>query len=353
MTRRHRVCVLPGDGIGPEVTAVALRVLDEAAAAYGFELDADEQPFGGAAIDLAGDPFPDEVRAACLGADAVLLGAVGGPRWDRGGPRPEAGIMALRKALDVYANLRPVRRWYAGARSPLRPELAEGVDLLIVRELTGGLYFGERGRTATGAFDTLSYEADEMRRVLRTAFRLARGRRGALTSVDKANVLETSRLWRELAEEIAPEFPDVRLDHQLVDSMTMRLVEAPARYDVVVTENLFGDILSDLAAAVGGGIGLAPSASLSDDGPGVFEPVHGTAPDIAGSGRANPAAACLSAAMMLRELGEADAADAIEAAVAAVLDTGPTTPDLGGDAATDEVADAIAEHVVAYAPAAP
>ena len=345
MTRSHRICVLPGDGIGPEVTAAALAVLAGAGAAHGFELELDEQPFGGAAIDATGEPFPDDVRDACLRSDAVLLGAVGGPRWERGGPRPEQGILGLRKSLDVYANLRPVRRWYAGAVSPLRPELIAGVDLLIVRELTGGLYFGARGRTATGAFDTLAYEAGEIRRILRTAFRLARERRGHLTSVDKANVLESSKLWRELAEEVALEFPDVHLEHQLVDSMTMKLVELPASLDVVVTENLFGDILSDLAAALAGGIGLAPSASLADGGPGVFEPVHGTAPDIAGSGRANPAGACLSAAMLLRELGEAAAADDVERAVIGVLDAGPVTPDLGGRATTDEVAAAIARRL--------
>jgi 3-isopropylmalate dehydrogenase len=341
MTRTHRICVLAGDGIGPEVTAVAVRVLAGAAAAHGFALETDAQLFGGAAIDATGNPFPDAVREACLGSDAVLLGAVGGPGWERGGPRPEEGIMALRKTLDVYANLRPIRRWYAGATSPLRSELIAGVDMLIVRELTGGLYFGERGRTQDGAYDTLAYSEHEIRRILRTGFRLARERRGHLTSVDKANVLESSRLWRELAEEIALEFPDVHLEHQLVDSMTMKLVELPASFDVVVTENLFGDILSDLAASLAGGIGLAPSASLADRGPGVFEPIHGTAPDIAGSGRANPAAACLSAAMLLRELGEHAAAADVESAVIAVLDGGPVTPDLGGDAGTEEVADAI------------
>ena len=342
MTRTHRICVLPGDGIGPEVTAVAVRILGEAGAAHGFALEIDERLFGGAAIDASGDPFPEAVRDACRSSAAVLLGAVGGPRWEQGGPRPEQGIMGLRKALDTYANLRPIRRWYAGAVSPLRPELIAGVDLLIVRELTGGLYFGECGRTPTGAFDTLSYSEHEIRRILRTGFRLARERRGHLTSVDKANVLESSRLWRELAEEIALDFPDVQLEHQLVDSMTMKLCERPAGFDVIVTENLFGDILWDLAASLAGGIGLAPSASLADGGPGVFEPIHGTAPDIAGSGRANPAGACLSAAMLLRELGEHAAAADVEQAVIAVLDSGPVTPDLGGHARTGEVADAIA-----------
>jgi 3-isopropylmalate dehydrogenase len=343
--KTYSICVLPGDGIGPEVTAAAVRVLAEAGAAHGFALELDERLFGGAAIDALGSPFPAAVEEACLRADAVLLGAVGGPRWERGGPRPEEGIMRLRKALDVYANLRPIRRWYAGSMSPLRPELIQGVDIMIVRELTGGLYFGERARTESGAYDTLTYHEDEIRRILRTGFRLARERRGHLTSVDKANVLETSRLWRELAEEIALEFPDVHLEHQLVDSMTMKLAELPASFDVIVTENLFGDILSDLAAALAGGIGLAPSASLADGGPGVFEPIHGTAPDIAGSGRANPAGACLSAAMLLREIGECAAADDVEQAAIAVLDSGPVTPDLGGSATTDEVAGAIAHRL--------
>jgi 3-isopropylmalate dehydrogenase len=255
--------------------------------------------------------------------------------------RPEVGIFKLRSSMQAFANLRPIRRWWSGSISPLRPELVEGLDLLIVRELTGGLYFGERGHDEHGAFDTLSYSVDEIRRILHQGFRLAQSRRGHLTSVDKANVLDTSRLWHRLADELAPEYPDVRLDHQLVDSMTMKLIEQPTAYDVIVTENLFGDILSDLAASVSGGIGLAPSASLGDGGPGIFEPIHGTAPDIAGTGRANPVAMILTGAMMLRELGETAAADGIDAATRQVLEDGPRTPDLGGASTTDEVADAV------------
>jgi 3-isopropylmalate dehydrogenase len=344
---RYEICVLPGDGIGPEVTTAAIGVLESAAAAHGFELSFTERPFGGAAIDAVGDPYPDETRESCLASDAVLFGAVGGPKWGHGPVRPEQGIFALRSSLQAYANLRPVRSWWSGTVSPLRPELVEGLDLLIVRELTGGLYFGTRGRDEQGAFDTLEYSVDEIRRILRTGFRLAQQRRGHLTSVDKANVLDTSRLWHDLADEMAGEFPDVRLEHQLVDSMTMKLVEQPAAYDVIVTENLFGDILSDLAASVSGGIGLAPSASLGDGGPGIFEPIHGTAPDIAGTGKANPVAMILTGAMMLRELGEAAAADAVEDASRQVLEDGPRTPDLGGSATTSEVAAAVASSLSA------
>jgi 3-isopropylmalate dehydrogenase len=341
VSARHQICVLAGDGIGPEVTQAAIRVLEGAAAAHGFSFEFDQRLFGGAAIDAVGDPYPDETREACLAADAVLFGAVGGPRWDGGPVRPEQGIFRLRSSLQAYANLRPIRSWWSGTISPLRPELVDGLDLLIVRELTGGLYFGERGRDADGAFDTLSYSVEEIRRILRQGFRLARSRRGRLTSVDKANVLDTSRLWRDLANEMSAEYPDVQLDHQLVDSMTMKLIEQPTSYDVIVTENLFGDILSDLAASVSGGIGLAPSASLGDGGPGIFEPIHGTAPDIAGTGRANPVAMILTGAMLLRELGETAAADAIESATRQVLEDGPRTPDLGGASTTDEVADAV------------
>ncbi|MEO9174070.1 MAG: 3-isopropylmalate dehydrogenase [Gaiellales bacterium] len=341
MSARYEICVLPGDGIGPEVTRAAIGVLEAAAEAYGFSFAFTERLFGGAAIDAVGNPYPDETRASCLASDAVFFGAVGGPRWGHGPVRPETGIFELRSSLQAYANLRPIRSWWSGTVSPLRPELVEGLDLLIVRELTGGLYFGERGRDANGAFDTLSYSVAEIQRILRQGFRLAQSRRGHLTSVDQANVLDTSRLWHDLADELAPEYPDVRLDHQLVDSMTMKLVEQPTAYDVIVTENLFGDILSDLAASISGGIGLAPSASLADDGPGIFEPIHGTAPDIAGSGRANPVAMILTGAMMLRELGEERAADAIETATRQVLEDGPRTPDLGGSSNTDEVAAAV------------
>ena len=332
-----RICVLPGDGIGPEVTESALAVGARAAELHGFVLETVSHPFGGAAIDACGHPFPDATREACLSADAVLLGAVGGPQWNGASVRPEQGLLALRAALGCYANVRPVRRICKHVTSPLRDELVRDLDLVIVRELIGGIYFGEHTLEADSARDICSYSSSEITRILHRAFKLARTRSGRLTSVDKQNVLATSKLWRRLADETAAEYPDVELEHQLVDSMAMMLVDRPASYDVIVTENLFGDILSDLAAAVSGGIGLAPSASLGDEGPGIFEPIHGSAPDIAGSGRANPAAAMLSLALLLREASQHAAAGAIEKTVTAVLDDGPRTPDLGGTATTTEV----------------
>ena len=352
-TTTIRICTLPGDGIGPEVTAAALSVARAAGDAWGFAVESREEIFGGASIDATGDPFPRTTREACEGSDAVLLGAVGGPRWDTGTVRPEQGLLALRRVLGCYANIRPVARWTRHITSPLRADLAENIDFVIVRELTGGLYFGDRGREGDRAFDTCVYTADEVRRIARRAFRLAQARSGRLTSVDKANILTTSKLWREVVEQVHGEFPEVELEHQLVDSMAMKLVEQPAAYDVIVTENMFGDILSDLAASVGGGIGLAPSASLADGGPGIFEPIHGTAPDIAGLGKANPAGSILSVAMLLDERGQPAAARAIEAAVRATLDDGPRTPDLGGTASTDEVAEAIAGAVRAAAQVTP
>jgi 3-isopropylmalate dehydrogenase len=338
-----RICVLPGDGIGPEVTSAALRVLDAAASRFSFSVELDERPFGGAAIDENGHPFPDATREACLGADAVLLGAIGGPRWNDAAVRPEQGLLALRQALGCYANVRPARRYTRHTTSPLREELVAGLDLVIVRELIGGIYFGERALGEHDAHDTCSYSAAEIRRIVERACALAERRSGRVTSVDKANVLATSKLWRRVASEVAAGHPGVTLEHQLVDSMAMLLVERPAAYDVIVTENLFGDILSDLAAAVSGGIGLAPSASLADGGPGIFEPIHGSAPDIAGRGIANPAGAILSLALLLDEHGQPAAARAIERAVTAVLDDGARTPDLGGTATTDEVAADVAQ----------
>jgi 3-isopropylmalate dehydrogenase len=337
-----RICVLPGDGIGPEVTKAALHVLAAASSRFGFAVDLDERPFGGAAIDETGLPFPDATREACLGADAVLLGAVGGPRWNDAQVRPEQGLLAMRSALGCYANLRPTRRYTRHTTSPLRDELVAGLDLMIVRELIGGIYFGDRSLGDDSAYDTCSYSALEIRRIVERACGIAERRDGRLTSVDKANVLATSKLWRRIATEVAARHPDVTLEHQLVDSMAMLLVDRPGDYDVIVTENLFGDVLSDLAAAVSGGIGLAPSASLADGGPGIFEPIHGSAPDIAGRGVANPAGAILSVALLLDELGQAAAARAIEAAVTGVLDEGARTPDLGGSASTGEVAAEIA-----------
>ena len=318
------VIVLPGDGIGPEVTAAAVRVLETLGIAV------DERLFGGAAIDAMGDPLPAGTLEACRVSDAVLLGAVGGPKWDGGDVRPEAGLMGLRKALDVFANLRPA--------------VQGDVDLVIVRELVGGLYFGERGVRDDGTvFDTLEYHPAQIERVARRAFELARRRRRDLCSVDKANVLDTSRLWRRVVSELASEYPDVIVRHALVDSTAMELVVHPQRFDVVLTENTFGDILSDVAAAVTGGLGLAASASLGDGRPGIFEPVHGSAPDIAGAGIANPAAMLRSLALCLEHaLERPELARQVEHAVDHSLQTAPT-PDVGGVATTEQFTDAVVE----------
>jgi 3-isopropylmalate dehydrogenase len=344
-----RVLLLPGDGIGPEVIRQAVRVLEAVGTRYGVRFRFEEKPIGGAAIDTYGDPFPPVTREAVREVDAVLLGAVGGPRWDDLPVRPEAGLLALRKFLGVYANLRPAVL-YAGleGRSPLRPEVARGTDLLIVRELTGGLYFGQpKERTPARAVDTLIYTAEEIERVARVAFRVAEGRRRVVHSVDKANVLESSRLWREVVSRVASEFPRVSLHHMLVDTCAMELVRRPTSFDVILTENTFGDILSDEAAAVVGSIGLLPSASLGDRPPFLYEPVHGSAPDIAGKGIANPVGAILSAAMLLRySLGLEEAARAVEQATQDVLQRGLWTPDLGGGASTAQVGEAIAQEVL-------
>ena len=319
-----RIVLLPGDGIGPEVAAAAARVLRE----LPLDLDLEERLFGGAAIQETGDPLPPDTLAACKAADAVLLGAVGAPEFDRAEVRPEQGLIGLRKELDVYANLRPAR--------------GEGVDLLVVRELVAGLYYGERGTREDGTvYDTLEYRPDQVERIARTGFEIAEGRRRHVTSVDKANILSTSRLWRDVVERVASGYPDVELEHMLVDNCGMQLVLAPGRFDVILTENTFGDILSDVAAGVTGGLGLAASASLGDARPGIFEPVHGSAPDIAGKGVANPAAMLRSAALMLTHgLGEPGEAARLEAAVDAALATTPT-PDLGGSATTDDVVEAV------------
>jgi 3-isopropylmalate dehydrogenase len=331
---RKRVALLPGDGIGPEIVAAARRLLE----AVG-EFEFSEHLVGGASIDAHGAALTDEVLAACHEADAVLLGAVGGPKWDTtdpDAPRPEQGLLGLRKGLGLYANLRPVRPSPALVfASPLREELIEGTDLLVVRELTGGIYFGDSGREGDAAHDDCRYTVDEIERIARTAFESARQRAEGrpegprVTSVDKANVLETSRLWREVVTRVAGDYGDVELEHMLVDNAAMQLVSRPSSFDVVVTENLFGDILSDEAAMLTGSLGMLPSASLGEDGPGLFEPVHGSAPDIAGKGVANPLATFLSAALMLRYgLDASEEADAIETAVDAVLARGLRTPDL-------------------------
>src|SRR3954449_3144281 len=335
MSAGPRIVLLPGDGIGPEIVG-ATRGLLEALGEFEFE----ELLMGGCSIDAHGAALTDEVLATCRAADAVLLGAVGGPKWDTtdpSAPRPEQGLLGLRKGMGLYANLRPVRPSPAlvGA-SPLREERIAGTDLLVVRELTGGIYFGDSGRDGDVAHDTCEYSAAEIERIARTAFEAARrraessGRRPRVTSVDKANVLETSRLWREVVDRIAPEYADVELNHLLVDNAAMQLVSRPAEFDVILTENLFGDILSDAAAMLTGSLGMLPSASLGADGdPGLFEPVHGSAPDIAGEGIANPLATFLSVAMMLRHgLEMPRQAEAVEAAVDAVLEQGLRTPDL-------------------------
>ncbi len=297
----------------------------------GFEVS--EHLVGGASIDAHGSPLTDEVLDACRAADAVLLCAVGGPKWDTtdpNAPRPEQGLLGLRKGLGLYANLRPVKPSPAlVSASPLRPERIAGTDLLVVRELTGGIYFGDSGRDGDVAHDNCEYSVAEVERIARVGFEAAQRRRGRVTSVDKANVLETSRLWRETVERIAPRYGDVTLDHLLVDNAAMQLVSDPSRFDVILTENLFGDILSDESAMLTGSLGMLPSASLGDDGPGMYEPVHGSAPDIAGKGIANPLATFLSVAMMLRHgLDRGDDAGAVEAAVDSVLERGLRTPDL-------------------------
>jgi 3-isopropylmalate dehydrogenase len=343
----HRIVTLPGDGIGPEIMAPALEVLG----AVG-EFEFEEHLFGGASIDAHGTALTDEVLAACRKSDAVLLAAVGGPKWDTtdpAKPRPEQGLLGLRKGLGLYANLRPVKPLPAlYDASPLKRELIEGTDLLVVRELTGGIYFGEKTRTADSASDLCVYTTAEIERIARTAFNAARAK---VTSVDKANVLETSRLWREVVSGLhSREFPHIQLEHVLVDNAAMQLVSAPRHFDTILTENMFGDILSDEAAMLTGSIGMLPSASLSGGGsgphPALFEPVHGSAPDIAGQGIANPLAMFLSAAMLLRHgLGLESEAAAVESAVEGALSSGLRTHDLGGTVGTEQATRAVLDHL--------
>ncbi len=359
-----KVVVLPGDGIGPEVTRQAVAVLQKATAAAGIELELEERRMGGIAIDTEGTPLSDETLDACKSADAVLLGAVGGPKWDHltGGMRCESGLLRLRKGMGVFANVRPV--WVPDVladRSTLKREVVEGVDLVVVRELTGGVYFGQpKERRGSGAeetaVDSMVYTQPEIERVVRFAFELARRRalasgdslKALVTSVDKANVLITSQLWRDVVTELAGEYPDVRLEHQLVDACAMRLVRAPRDFDVIVTENLFGDILTDEAAMLSGSLGMLPSASLGDGGPGLYEPIHGSAPDIAGKGLANPLGAILSVAMMLEwSLDLPEAAVVVRAAVGRAIEDGHLTADLGGSESTAEVGAAVTANLPA------
>jgi len=353
----YRIAVLPGDGIGPEVIAQALRVLEAVGERFGLRFALETLPIGAAAVDVANNPLPPETRAAVVKSDAVLLGAVGDPSLDSAPRelRPETGLLALRKLLNVYANLRPVAVHPALAGcSPLKPERLRGVDVLVVRELTGGLYYGEpRGRNGTSAVNTLVYSAAEIDRVAQVAFEAARGRRRLVTSVDKANVLEVSQLWREVVTRVGRDYPEVRLEHCYVDTAAMRLVSNPATFDVVLTENMFGDILSDEAAVLAGSLGLLPSASLGS-GPGLFEPVHGSAPPLAGRDVANPIGAIATVALLLRHgLQQPEAAAAVDEAVAAVLDAGARTQDLAlpGEPSigTAEMGARVAELIVAEA----
>jgi len=344
------IVLLPGDGIGPEVVGQAVRVLEAAAAAAGASLNFTERLLGGCSIDQYGTAMTDETLADCQQADAVLLGAVGGPKWDdpQAKVRPEQGLLGLRKGLGVFANLRPVRVHPAlVSASPLKPERLAGVDLIVVRELTGGLYFGQpKGRQMVNgheqAVDTLVYTDEEIRRVVRLAFRFAQQRRKKVTSVDKANVLESSRLWRKVAMEVAVEFPDVALEHMLVDTASMRLVSSPAAIDVLVTENMFGDILTDEASVLAGSMGMLPSASLGEGSAGLYEPIHGSAPDIAGKGIANPLGTILSTALLLRySLNLPDVAARIEAAVDKAISDGLRTVDLGGSLTSQQMTDEV------------
>ncbi len=341
-----KIAYLPGDGVGPEVAGAARRVSEATAAKFNIAINFDEHDFGGVAIDNHGDPFPAETKRACAEADAIFLGAVGGPKWDGGAKRPEQGLLALRKELGLFANLRPVKIFKGHEeKSPLKSDRAEGVDILIVRELTGGVYFGARTEGDEKATDECAYTREEVERVARVAFEAARSRSGRVTSVDKANVMATSRLWRNTVNALhQSEFSDVALDHELVDAMAMKLIQAPARFDVIVTENMFGDILSDEASVITASIGLAPSASLGAGKAGLYEPIHGSAPDIAGEDKANPVGAILSAAMMFRmSLDAPEAADAIERAVAAVMGEGRGTADIGGNDGTESFANRVVE----------
>jgi 3-isopropylmalate dehydrogenase len=344
------IVLLPGDGIGPEIVTEAVRVLETVASKHGHTFNFTERLMGGCSIDKYGSSLTDETLADCQAADAVLLGAVGGPKWDdpKAKDRPERGLLALRKGLGVFANLRPVKVHPALIEwSPLKAEKLEGVDIIVVRELTGGLYFGwPKGRDVKDgrerAVDTLEYYDYEVRRVMELAFTLAKGRKKKVTSVDKANVLESSRLWRQIAIQVGDENPDVELEHMLVDTASMRLITGPAWMDVVVTENMFGDILTDEASVLAGSMGMLPSASLGEAGPGLFEPIHGSAPDIAGQGIANPVGTVLSTAMMLRHsLGLEAEAVSIETAVDRSITEGARTVDVGGKLSTKQMADEI------------
>jgi 3-isopropylmalate dehydrogenase len=329
---KARIAVIAGDGIGPEVVDEGTRVLERVAKKFGHEFDLKPAPFGGVAIDLRGEPLPKETLDECLAADGVLLGAIGGPKWGPSSPvRPEQGLLRIRRELGVYANLRPIKLHPAlRDSSAIKPEVLDGVDLVFVRELTGGIYFGEKTRTATTATDLCSYSVPEVERITRVAGRLAKARRRRIVSIDKSNVLETSRLWREVAERVVKaEFPDVAIEHMLVDSAAMHLIRRPRDFDVLLTENMFGDILTDEGAMLASSLGVLPSASVGDGRRGLYEPIHGSAPDIAGKGIANPIGTILSVALLLRHSLELEnEAQSVEAAVSKAIDSGARTADI-------------------------
>ena len=342
-----KIVALAGDGIGPEIMEAGLEVLASISEKTGFDYEIDRRPFGGAGIDVTGHPLPDETLKATREADAILLAAIGSPQYDNATVRPEQGLLALRKELNLYANIRPVKIFDSlKYLSPLKPERIAGVDFVVVRELTGGIYFGDHILEDRKARDINDYSYEEVEQIIRKAFEIARSRRKILTSIDKQNVLATSKLWRRVAEDVAQDYPDVILEHQLVDSAAMLMITNPAKFDVIVTENLFGDILSDESSVLSGTLGVMPSASHSENGPSLYEPIHGSAPDIAGLGIANPISMILSVAMMLRDsFGRYEDAKRIEDAVEQTLAAGILTRDLGGQASTKEMTEAIIERL--------
>ena len=342
-----KIVALAGDGIGPEIMAAGLQVLAATAEKIGFDYQVEEKPFGGAGIDAVGHPLPADTLAAAKEADAILLAAIGGPQYDQAPVRPEQGLLAIRKELELYANIRPVKIFEILAHlSPLKAERIAGVDFVMVRELTGGIYFGDHILEEDKARDINDYAAEEIERIVRRAFEIASRRRKLVTSIDKQNVLATSKLWRQVADQVAKDYPDVTLEHQLVDSAAMLMITRPSHFDVLVTENLFGDILSDEASVLPGTLGVMPSASHSANGPSLYEPIHGSAPDIAGQGIANPVSMILSVSMMLREsFGQEEGAARIEQAVDAAFKEGVLTADLGGRASTQEMTQAIIKNL--------
>ena len=342
-----KIVALAGDGIGPEIMEAGLEVLASIAKKTDFDFEIVRQPFGGAGIDVTGHPLPEATLKAAREADAILLAAIGSPQYDNATVRPEQGLLALRKELNLYANIRPVKIFDSLKHlSPLKPERIAGVDFVVVRELTGGIYFGDHILEERKARDINDYSYEEVERIIRKAFEIARSRRKILTSIDKQNVLATSKLWRRVVEEVAKDYPDVTLEHQLVDSAAMLMITNPAKFDVIVTENLFGDILSDESSVLSGTLGVMPSASHSENGPSLYEPIHGSAPDIAGLGIANPISMILSVAMMLRDsFGRYEDAKRIEDAVEQTLAAGILTRDIGGEASTKEMTEAIIERL--------